>query len=134
MPESRVANGTITPSTFVVLDTTAGNNGKVLAASGTSVPIFGIAQKGTRYAPFPGLDDGNAALAGEDLMVYTNPDKEVYLSIGSGGCKPGDRLTSDGSGNGIVTTTTGQWVGAEARGTANANDLCPVNPVTSYEY
>lgn len=133
MPESRFANGNITPGTFVKLDSTT-PGGKVIQCTGNSAAIFGIAQMATRNAPYPSLDDGFAAIAGEDLLVYTFSDKEAPLSIGAGGCNPGDRLTSDGSGNGVVTTTTGQWVGAIAKQQGNQGDLVPVDLVPSAEY
>ena len=133
MPESRFANGNIHPGRFVKLDSsTAG--GKVLECAGTTVPIFGIAQMATRNAPYPLLDDGYAAIASEDLLVYTFSDKEVWLEIGSGGCNPGDRLTSDGTGAGIATTSTGNWVGAVAKQQGAQGDLVPVDVVPSYQY
>jgi hypothetical protein len=141
MPESRFVSsnggGLISPSVFVVLDSTT-KGGTVEQASGTATPLFGISQPSTRNAPYPSLDDGyagrNDASQNDEILVYTFPDKEVYLQIGAGGCNPGDRLTSDSNGNGIVTTTTGQFIGAVAKEQGNQGDLVPVDLFPSTEY
>ena len=134
MPESRMATGNIHPSAFVKLSTTL--DGQVTECSGSDQP-FGISQKGTRYPPFPGLDDGYCAIANETLLVYTFSDKEVYLTIGTGGCTPGAFLKPTTSGAGIVSTgaaSPGEWVGAIARGTGNSGDLVPVDPIPPFLY
>ncbi len=133
MPESRFANGTILPSRFVKLDsTTAG--GKVVATSAATDPPFGISQPETRQFAYPGLDDANAALAGEPLLVYTFPDKEVWLEIGAGGCNPGDALTPSTGGVGVVSTNSGDFIGAKARTTGNSGDLVLVDPFPPAKY
>lgn len=130
--ESRIANGTISPSVFVSLDgTTAG--GKVIQCT-AGLQIFGISQAGTRSAPFPALDDANAALVGEALTVYTFPDKEVYLQIGTGGCNPGDRLKATTGGVGIATTSANDEYGAIAKQSGVSGDLVPVDLVSPTRY
>lgn len=99
---SKVAGGDIRPSRFVKLDDTA--DGVVLECNAGD-QIYGISQPGTRNTPLDGLDDGNAAIAGENLNIYGPPEKEVMLEIGTGGCVPGDRLASDADGKGVVATT-----------------------------
>jgi len=138
MPESRVANGNILPSTCVNLTSTA--DGKVdqcTSATNTNPAPFGISQKATRFAPFPGLDDGYCAIAGENLLIYTFPDKEVYANIGVGGCTPRSFLKPGTNGTLVISTgaaSPGEWVIAIARGTGNAGDLVPVDMVAPFLY
>src|ERR1700693_1900180 len=122
---SKVANGTITPSTLVKLDTTA--DGKVIQCTGSDTP-YGISQPGTRQPPYSGLDDGNAALIGETLMIYGPPMKDVLLQLGaaSGAVTSGIRLKPDSSGLGIPTSADGDIFGAISDGSGNAGDLIPV--------
>lgn len=127
---SRVANGNITPSSFVKLDTTT--EGRVLQC-GAGNKIYGIAQPGTRMTPLAGLDDGNAAIAGENLMIYGPPEKDVMLTLG-GTVTRGDSLKSDGSGFGITTTSTGDWIGAIALDSGVANDIIPVQVIPPTQY
>lgn len=134
MSESRVATGNIIPSSFVKLSTT--KDGQVTQCGAGDQP-FGIAQKETRYAPFPGLDDGNCAIATENLKVFTFPDKEVYMVLGTGGATPGSFLKSDSAGKGVISTgaaSPGEWVGAISKGNGNAGDLVPVDPIPPFLY
>ena len=55
--------------------------------------------------------DNGAALIGEDLDIYGPPDKDILLIIG-GTVTTGDSLKSDANGQGVTTTSTGDWVGA----------------------
>lgn len=135
MPESRVANGNIAPSRFVRYDATT-PGGRVIQATQEAVvggggtlgaPIFGISQTGQRNAPYLTLLDGLCAIAGENLMVYTFPDKEVYLELGTGGCNPGDFLKADANGCGVATVTNLDNVGARAKQTGIAGDIVPVD-------
>jgi len=120
---TKVANGNIAPSRIVKLDTTA--DGRVLQAAAATDKPYGISQPGTRNTPYGTLDDGNAAVAGENLMVYVSNAKDVLLEAG-GPVTIGDALTSDASGRGVTTVTTGQWVIAEAMRTGVLGDLIPV--------
>lgn len=123
---SFVANGNIAPSRFVKQDTTA--EGKCLQ-SGAGDPCFGISQQGTRRPPLEGWDDGFAAIAGENIHVFTEHDCDFcYLQIGSGGSTVGDYLKSDASGNGITTTTETDNAGAIAMETVAEGKLCKVRP------
>lgn len=125
---SKVANGNITPSRFVKLDTTV--DGKVLQA-GAGDMIFGVAQEGTRLAPLSGWDDGYAAKAGENIRVYAAPeDKDCFLEI-AGTTSVGDKLKSDGSGLGVVTTTANDNIGAIADEAGTANQLIKVRLLMS---
>ncbi len=128
---SRVANGNISPSRFVKQDTTV--VGKVLQTSATTDPVYGISQPGTRNPPYPLLDDGFAAIAGENLFIYGPPDKDVMLELG-GTVTQGDSLTSDSSGRGITTTSTGNFIGAIAMANGTIGQLIPVECVPSTKY
>lgn len=122
-----VANGNIAPSRFVKLDTTA--VGKVLQ-SGAGEKTYGISQEGTRNPPYPSLDDGYAAIAGENLNVYTEP-QECWLQIGSGGCTVDDWLKADADGKGVTTTTETDNAGAVALETGLENQLIRVRVRTN---
>lgn len=96
-----VAAGNIAPSRFVKLSTTA--NGRV-AQCGSAEQIYGISQPGTRNTPYSSLDDGYAAIAGENLLVYGAPGARCLLELG-GTVTRGDRLKSDTNGKGTTATT-----------------------------
>ena len=129
MPEcfSRVADGNITPFTFVKLSTTV--QGRVVQAASHTDKLFGVSQPGTRN-PSSSLfnDDGFAAIQGENVGIFGPPQVGVMLKLG-GTVTRGDQLTSDGSGQGITTTTTADWVGAIALDSGVANDIIPVQLV-----
>jgi hypothetical protein len=127
MSLSFVANGNINPSRFVKIDTTA--DGKVLICAAASDPIIGISQKGVHNTPLTiggqSLDDGYAATAGQNLVVYIPPDR-TDIEVGAAVTR-GDRLISDGSGRGITTTVDGDFYGAIALASATAaGQLIPV--------
>lgn len=101
MPMSKTAGGNIDPNTIVKLDTS--NDGQVLAAGAGDKP-YGICYGATRYAPWSALDDGHAAISGENVEVFTFGDKGVMLRLG-GTVSPGDLIKPDASGFGIATTS-----------------------------
>ena len=127
---SKTANGNIAPSRFVILDTT--NFGNVTQCALNGIP-YGVSQPGTRNAPYPGLDDGYAAIAGDHLFIYGPPDKDIMLELG-GTVAIGDHLESDSSGRGVTTTTTGQWIGAIAQAPGTIGQLIPVQLVAPAQY
>lgn len=130
MSETKVATGNITPCSFVKQSTTL--DGKVTLC-GAGDKIYGISQKGTRNPPLSPLDDGYAAIAGENVMLYTFPDTTL-LTIGTGGCAPGDRLKADASGFGVATTSTGDEIGAVALGTGASGDQVPVKLISPTQF
>ena len=99
---SKVAAGNIAPCRFVTPSTSA--IGKVSQSTTSDVPC-GISQKGTRNVPGSslGLDDGYAAIAGENVGVHGTPDKDILLRLG-GTVTRGASLKSDASGFGVSTT------------------------------
>lgn len=110
MQGSWVASGNIAPSRFVKIDTA--NVGKVLQA-GTGVSVYGVSQEGTRNPGGTVLnDDGNAAIAGENLRVYID-DEECWLEAG-GSVTAGDYLKPDNSGRGVTSSSDGDIYGAIA--------------------
>jgi hypothetical protein len=118
---SKVANGNIVMSRFVMLDTTA--LGKVVAAT-AGAEIFGISQKGSRRTPYGGLDDGNAAIAGENLSIYGDTER-CLLELG-GTVTIGQRLKASTGGVGIATTADGDEYGAIAEQNGVSGDLITV--------
>lgn len=128
---TKTANGNIAPSRFVRLDTTA--DGRVVQA-GAGEKIYGISQPGTRRASYSSLDDGYCAIVGESLQIYgPGSDKDVMLELG-GTVSAGDRLKSDADGKGVVTTTSGNEVGAIAQVGGTSGQLIPVQPVFNMQY
>ncbi len=127
---SKVAGGSIHPARFVVLSTT---DDKVLEASTTSVPFYGVSGRGTRRPPLVGLDDVFHAVATETCLVYGPGDKDCVIELG-GTVTAGDRLTATMGGTAITTTTTGQFIGAVAMEAGVTGDLIRVQPLDSYEY
>jgi hypothetical protein len=124
--QTKVASGNIKPSRFVKI--VSQTDGQV-AQAGAGNRTFGISQEGTRNTPLAGFDDGYAAIANENLHIYTPGDVDVLLMIGSGGCAPGDRLKAGSDGEGIVTTTNLDEVGAIAESTASQYGFARVRPV-----
>lgn len=120
---SMKASGNISPSRFVKLTTTA--DGEVTQA-GAGEQIYGISQKTTRRTPYGALDDGYAAIAGENVGVH-GIGEECLLEAG-GTVAPGDRLKSDASGKGVATTTNLDEWGAICLQAGTAGKLVRVEP------
>lgn len=129
---SYVANGNISPSRAVKYDTTAGVLDRVLQA-GAGDKVIAVSQMGVRYAPWTPLDDGFAAIAGENVACYGPPDRNVVLELG-GTVVQGDSLKSDTNGKGVTTTSTGDWVFAIAMEPGNAGDLIRVELIDPAQY
>jgi hypothetical protein len=131
---TKVAGGTIQPSRFVYLDTSSTDPDGVLQATGGTIPLYGISQPGTRNAPYSPLDDGNAALIGETIMIYGPPNKDVILELG-GTVTTGDYLTADSNGKGVtqaVSSANTNWIGAVAMEAGVSGDLIRVQLFPSY--
>lgn len=93
-----VANGNITPSRFVKVDTSA--EGRVIQCTATTDFPIGVSQAGTRRAPYSSLNDGFAAIAGEGVRVFQLG--EVCPIEAGAAITRGDRLSPDTSGRGIT--------------------------------
>lgn len=106
---SKKANGNITMSRFVKIDTSGDN---LVAQAGAGDKVCGISQAGSRRTPYSSLDDGYAAIAGEDLQVFGD-NEECWLEAGAT-IAAGDRLKSDASGKGTPVASNNDEYGAIA--------------------
>ena len=124
---SAVASASIFPSTIVKLDTSTGNTGKVLQAGSGDIP-YGISQAGTRNAPYPNLDDGYCAIAGETLRVYTPAEPLDMPWVQVDAAYPQGTLIKPGT-NGIGTQATADgdyYIGRLAEASTVANQLVQI--------
>lgn len=126
---TKVANGNISPSRFVIL----GSGDKVTQASAATTRLYGISGMGTRNTPLSPLDDGYHAIADENCMIYGPPEKDVILELG-GTVTAGASLTSDASGKGVATTAGTDFVGAVAMEAGVSGDLIRVQVVAGNLY
>ena len=126
MSSSFICGGNVNPSRFVTQSATLDRT-VTLSASGDK-PI-GISQLQTHLIPLLTLDDGYAAIAGENLHVYTKDDEEAWLELGVGGCAAGDFLKPDAAntGKGIVAAT-GAFYGARALTAGTNGQIIKVQP------
>ncbi len=98
-----VAGESIPPSRIVKVSAAADNT--VLLNVATTTFGIGISQKGSRRAPGTGDDDGNAAIAGENIGIYAIGSGVAPIQL-SGTSTSGDYITSDGStGKGATSVT-----------------------------
>lgn len=127
------ANGNITPSTFVKIDTTLStpNLGNRVITAGSGDRPIGVAQKGTRETPLSGLDTGFAAIAGQSLQVFTE-GMVAPLALG-GTVTAGDLLMPNTNGDGTaITATNGNWYGAVAPMSGIAGQLMECQVLIGY--
>lgn len=120
------AAGSISPSVFVVFDTT--NNKSVNQASGTSAFIVGVSQEYSKYAPIPGASTVAADTQGDPILVYQDTN-ECLLQSTTAGWTAGDRLTSNASGQGVTASST-NYYGAIALTTMSGAGLGQVKVLT----
>jgi hypothetical protein len=127
MSYSYTANGNISVSTIVKFDSTSPF--RVIQATAASDYLIGVCSESVDKAPIPqDTSTQYAAIAGEDLKVYLNGD-HASLTAATGGNTAGDLLTSDGSGNGLTTTTATNSIVGRAEDTVVASALgrCFIN-------
>jgi hypothetical protein len=125
-----MANGNISPSTFVAMDTSL--DFSVLQATGVSAPIIGVSQPGTLQPPglqvalFPGTTPTSqyAAVAGSQLEIFGMGDT-CSLTIGAASVPTAQFLTADTNGNGVAATS-GNYVGAMTFSSAVAGAVVKV--------
>jgi hypothetical protein len=130
---SKFPNGNINIATFVKLDTAnegyvlqAGSGDRAYGVCGVETHIMSITISGTN------LDDGFAGVAGGPAMkIYGNGATKVPMRI-IGTTNIGDLLKPDtgGTGAGMVTTSSGDKVGARALQAGTANQIIEVDVVT----
>lgn len=111
---SFVANGNIFPCRFVCGVT--GSPFKVIAAVDSTLPILGVSQQGTLYAPGTAADSGYAATSGYPLQVF-GLGEECLIEVGAAGVTCDDYLTAGTAGVAVtvpLTATAHREVGALA--------------------
>lgn len=126
---SKKAGGNINPARFVKLSTTADN---VALIAGAGEVIFGVSQPSTRRTPYSSLDDGYAAIDGEDLDVYGVGERPM-LELGAT-VTAGARLKSDASGKGTPVTSNNDEYGAVAQVAGVSGELIEVLVVPYGQY
>lgn len=126
---SFVASGNIIPSRFVKLDTSA--TGKVLQA-GTGESPVGVSQQGVRNPSYPGLDDGFAAIAGENVRVYMEPE-ECMLEVDNA-YNPGTLMKPGAAGIGTQATADADIYGAIVLDASSGNTALTKVRVTGARY
>lgn len=104
---SFTAVGNIIQSRFVKLAT--GLTGGVAQAGAGDAP-FGVSQQGTRNPSYPGLQDGFAAVTGENIRVYLT-NEECMIEVDAA-YNPGTLLKPGASGIATQTTADGDIFGA----------------------
>jgi hypothetical protein len=134
---TKVANGTIYPGVFCKIDPTTTYGGVIQAVTGDK--IFGIVGPDTHTIPFGALDDGIAAVAGYDVLIYDlgdGPD-HVLMKVGAGGWTAGDLLMPDNNAGSAATAITwsagsSNYYGARALATCPAGVWGPVEGVFGF--
>lgn len=117
-----IAGGNIPPSRIVKISTAADST--VLVSASATSPNFGVSQIGTRRAPGTGDDDGYAAIAGENIGVYS---AACVCPVEAGGTiTSGAALTADSNGRAITTTTEGDFIIGWALESGTTYDLVKV--------
>lgn len=119
----------------IVVRTASHNNAVIAATAATTIPA-GISWNSARTRPDPDFSQSTqaqqiAAIAGETLGVWGPGSVGVDL-VCNATWSAGDAIMADGSGFGIVATTTNYYVGfAQTAGVVGA--LCPVDVQPGYK-
>lgn len=106
---SYVANDNMVPCKIAKLDTSAGNLGKVLMAGSGDVPL-GVVQAQGDQCPLNGLQNGYAAVAGENVGVWdqSDPPGNPYVTVDA--AYPQGTLIKPGSGGiGTIASADGDY-------------------------
>ena len=122
---SLIANGTIQPSSFVSLDTSADLS--VIQATANS-KIIGISQVGDDFPPGVGTGAQQAAVAGEQVQLFGLGDVTVIQVGTASGVTRGDYLKSNAQGSAVTSSSASDNVGAIAleSGAAGEQVLCQI--------
>lgn len=118
------ANGNVRVSRFVKIDSTAGKVFNVIESAAATDKSIGISYEGAHDAPGVTGSDGYAAVAGENIRVYTVGDI-CNLTLG-GTVTQGDWLVSDSAGRGVTQTSganIADVIGAIALDAGAVNEL-----------
>jgi hypothetical protein len=100
MSRSAIAGGDVYPSRIVYDDSTAG---QMIQATAATQRLRGVAFKDTRRSPYVD-SSGKIAASGEPFSFYDTPGERCWIEI-AGTVSKGDKITTNGSGQGITTTT-----------------------------
>ncbi len=119
----KIAGGNIAPSRFVKL----GTDETVTHCGAGEIP-WGISQPYTRYPALAAVDDGFAAIAGEQCNVFGPTDDECLLELG-GTVTPGQGIKATTDGKGLAAVTNLDQVGAVAIQGGISGDLIKVKPM-----
>jgi len=129
MSHSFVAGGNIAPSRFVSLSTSSDRT--VVQSGSGDTTVIGISQIGTHLTPLLSLDDGFAAVAGENVKVYEPEDHEGWLELG-GTVASGDFLKPDANGKGVTASSDGDFYGAKAIQAGTVGQIVKVKPLLGF--
>ncbi len=121
-----IASGTIQPSTFVTIDP---NNDLSVLQCGANGQVIGIAQVGDNFPPGVGTGNQQAAVAGEQIQIFSVGDVCLLQTGTASGLTRGAFVKSDFLGNGVAGTADGSQVGAVALESCNAGEQCLVQVV-----
>lgn len=114
-----VAGGNIYPCRFITQSSSAPFT--VTQATADATIIVGISAEGTSVVPIDGYTDASsvyAATAGLPVPYWGEHD-ECLLEVAEA-CDPGDLLSPDANGKGVVSSTAGAPIGARALEPATA--------------
>lgn len=119
---SFLANATIAPSVFVILDPSSSE--KVVTCSASTAYPVGISQQGTKAFPTP-AGNTDAANVGDQIQVYGPGD--VCLIQTASAVTAGNLLASNTTGQAIVAPAgSSSIMGAIALETLSSSGLCRV--------
>lgn len=119
---SKIAGGNITPSRFVKLGTD-----QTVTLAGAGEECWGISQPATRYPALAAIDDGFAAVAGENVNIYGPGDDQAPLELG-GTVTAGQYIKASTNGVGVAATADHDVVGAVAVTGGVSGDIIKVKP------
>ena len=119
-PIPLTATGNVNRSTFIALDTSTAYYGKQ-CVNNTTISI-GISGESFESPPQSGAGTYHAT-DGNAMGQWYGPGAVCPLVAGAGGWSIGDQLTANANGEGITTTTSGNWVGAQALEAASAGEM-----------
>ncbi len=124
---SYVASGNILPFSICKFDTTSTGLGKVLQAGAGDIPC-GVAGMAQHRAPLTGLQDGYAAVAGENVVVFDPADPENQTAVAvDAAYAQGTLIKPSTGGIGTQATSDGDYyIGRLMRASLGANDIVPI--------
>lgn len=129
-----IAGGNISPSRFVVLDTTYDST--VTQAGTTNVRCIGVSQTGLAKAPGSAGATAYAGVDGDPMQLYL-PGDIAPVQVGAAGVTKGNMVRTDSSGQAVVALTSNavlQWVQGIALENGSAGEIVNVLLTTPMPY